>query len=343
MVYVMVAVLAIVLVIQFAGYLLSAPKYQGAVSDHFDGRQFLNYGNAKAKGLSDVIKWMFQRQQGPWKEVTMTNRADKPDSRIDKGIRVTFINHTTFLVQTAGINILTDPVYSKRVSPFTWTGPKRMRPPGIDFSDLPPIDVVVISHNHYDHLDMATVKKLQAAFNPQFIVPLGVGAFLKENSVTKFEELDWWQATPVDSVTFQSVPAQHFSGRGLSDRDATLWCGYVLHSPGGTLYFAGDTGYNEKIFAEIGERCGPVDVAIIPIGAYKPAWFMSPVHCSPEEAIRIHQDVKARKSIAAHYGTFPLADDGQGEPVAALTEARKNAGLTEQDFVALEEGASADF
>jgi L-ascorbate metabolism protein UlaG (beta-lactamase superfamily) len=343
MIYTIVAILAAVLIIQLVGFLLSAPKYQGAVSDHFDGRRFQNPGNAKAKGLPEVIQWMLQRQRGPWTEITTTKRAVEPASAIDNGIRVTFINHTTFLIQTAGLNILTDPVYSERVSPFTWAGPRRMRPPGIDFNELPNIDVVMISHNHYDHLDIATVSKLKAVFDPQFVVPLGVGAFLKKNNITRYLELDWWQTAEVDSVVFQSVPAQHFSGRGLSDRDATLWCGYVLHSAGGTLYFAGDTGYNEKTFVEIGERCGPVDVAIIPIGAYKPAWFMSPVHCSPAEAVRIHRDVKAKRSIAAHFGTFPLADDGQDEPVEALSEARKEAGLPEADFVALEEGVPADF
>jgi L-ascorbate metabolism protein UlaG (beta-lactamase superfamily) len=218
-----------------------------------------------------------------------------------------------------------------------------MREPGIVFEDLPRIDVVLLSHNHYDHLDIYTVKKLNRMFQSKFIVPLGVGAFLKRSGIHTFYELDWWQEFSIDNaIAAQSVPAQHFSGRGLHDRDATLWCGYVLKRSNGNIYFAGDTGYNDRTFKEIGERCAPVKAALIPIGAYKPKWFMSPIHCSPDEAVQIHEDTQSALSIASHFGTFPLADDGKDEAVQDLALALSRSEKTPKPFIALQEGKAID-
>lgn len=321
------------------GMLISAPAHSGPVTDHFDGKKFINPGNAQAKGLTDVFQWMMQRKQGPWTEKKESAYGEKPQAVITHGVKVTFVNHSTFLIQIDGKNILTDPVWSERTSPFDFAGPKRMRSPGIRFEDLPKIDYIILSHNHYDHLDINTIKKIYQVHQPKIITPLGVKSFLDNNQIITATDLDWWQEmTLSDSLIIQSVPAQHFSGRGISDRDATLWCGYVIKNHHGNIYFAGDTGYNEFTFKEIGKRCAPISVALIPIGAFKPAWFMSPIHCSPAQAVQIHFDVNASQSIATHFGTFPLADDGEDEPTTELIQAMKEAELATEKFLVLKEG-----
>jgi L-ascorbate metabolism protein UlaG (beta-lactamase superfamily) len=204
--------------------------------------------------------------------------------------------------------------------------------------------VLLLSHNHWDHLDMATVKEIYKHHHPVILTPLGVKAFLDREGVAGALDLNWWEERELqESIMVQSVPAQHFSGRGLFDRDATLWCGYVIRRPGGNIYFVGDTGYHEQAFKEIGERCAPIELALVPIGAFKPEWFMSPIHCSPAEAVKLHQDVGARTSIATHFGTFPLADDGQHEPIERLQEALRLAGIDSTSFAVLTEGVSYVF
>ena len=328
-------------------YIIKAPTYRGPASDsgHYDGKRFHNLDGVKARGLKDVIKWAMTEEPGPWKELSLTDITyeNPPEAKITDGIKITFVNHATFLIQVDGLNILTDPIWSYRASPFQWIGPKRMRPPGIRFEDLPEIDLVLISHNHYDHLDIHTLIKLKESFDPLIITPLGVSLYLKENGITKTIELDWWNKNQIkDSTSVSAVPAQHFSGRGLTDRDKTLWAGYVLQTPSGNIYFAGDTGY-DGFFKEIGQRFSPINVALIPIGAYKPRWFMSPIHVDPAEAVQIHQDVGAHQSIGMHFGTFPLADDGMDEPVKDLDDAKREGGIGEKDFITLEEGASKLF
>jgi L-ascorbate metabolism protein UlaG (beta-lactamase superfamily) len=287
---------------------------------------------------------MMQRKQGPWTEKKESAFGEKPDSIVTDGVKITFVNHSTFLIQLDGMNVLTDPVWSERTSPFQFAGPRRMKQPGIRFEDLPKIDYVILSHNHYDHLDINTIKEIYENHKPRIITPLGVKAFLDNNRIISATDLDWWQEFSIsDSLSIQSVPAQHFSGRGVFDRDATLWCGYVIKNHRGNIYFAGDTGYNAFTFKEIGMRCSPVSVALIPIGAYKPTWFMSPIHCSPSEAIQIHFDVGASQSIATHFGTFPLADDGEHEPVHELINAMKVVNLSSDRFLILKEGEGRIF
>lgn len=340
------AVLVFVLVAVIIGYFfLSAPKYRGPVSDHFDGKQFFNPsatapdGRISANGFAAVLKWMTSREPGPWESVTEERYGPKPPERVGPGgLRVTFVNHSTFLIQYDGLNILTDPIYLQRVSPFQWVGPKRTRTPGIRFDDLPKIDVLLLSHNHWDHLEISTVRRLVARDHPQVLVPLGVKQFLEKNGATGATELDWGGSVPVsDSLTVVLVRAQHFSGRGIGDRDATLWGGYILKSPHGNVYFAGDSGYG-PFFKETGANYGPFRLAIIPIGAYKPEWFMSPIHCSPPEAAQIHLDVRSNQSLACHFGTFPLADDGHDAPITDLKDALRMKGIPEEDFWVMEEG-----
>ncbi|HEY0722403.1 MAG TPA: MBL fold metallo-hydrolase, partial [Pyrinomonadaceae bacterium] len=252
--------------------------------------------------------------------------------------RVTFVNHATVLIQTGGLNILTDPIWSERASPFTWAGPKRHRAPGIRLEDLPPIDVVLISHNHYDHLDMQTLAKLHAKYQPRLITGLGNSALLTAGGINQVVELDWWQVTKIsDALSVTCVPAKHFSGRGLSDADGTLWCGYVMQTPAGNIYFAGDTGMGTH-FAEIKQRFQTFRLALLPIGAYLPRWFMHPVHISPSEAVELHRQLQPRVSMAIHFGTFALGDDGELEPVLQLREASNN----DSDVWVLEHGEGRD-
>lgn len=243
-----------------------------------------------------------------------------------------------------GINILTDPIWSKRTSPFRSIGPKRMSPPGIKFGDLPRIHLVLLTHNHYDHLDLQTMRMVFGAHHPKIISSLGTKAFLDKQFITGATELDWWQKFIFgDTLEIQSVPAQHFSGRGFLDRDATLWCGYIIKTSSGNIYFAGDTGYNDQTFKEIGKQCGPIKVSLLPIGAYKPEGFMSPIHTSPEESIKIHLDVMSQTSIGMHFGTFPLADDGYDEPVNDLQLAMPKYNLKSHEFVVLQAGEFQEF
>ncbi|MEO1052407.1 MAG: MBL fold metallo-hydrolase [Bacteroidota bacterium] len=320
------------------GMSISAPKYKGAKSDHFDGKRFLNSSGKQAEGFGSLLKWAMNRDKQLWSEIKEAEYGAPPPDRVNS-VSVTFINHSTFLLQVDGVNILTDPVYSLRCSPFQWAGPKRMRPPGIKFEDLPKIDYVIISHNHYDHLDENSVKRLKEEHDPQFLVPLGISAFMKTLGIEKSVDLDWWETYSIaDSVEIAAVPAQHFSGRGMLDRDATLWCGYAIKRPGGNIYFAGDTGYNQEMFTEIGERFKPLKLSLIPIGAYLPRWFMSPIHTSPEDAVKAHKDLASEHSIATHFGTFPLADDGQVQPINDLNTALEKYEVPNERFQAMKEG-----
>lgn len=319
---------------------ISAPGYKGPESDHFDGKKFHNPDRMRGRGLYDMAKWALTGDRGEWQQLTedAVNFAEPPHRHTNTGdVAVTFINHTTFLIQVDGLNILTDPIWSYRASPYTWVGPKRMRPPGLPFDQLPPIDLVLISHNHYDHLDLPTVKRLQQTHNPDFITPLGVGKFLNKKGIPFAADLDWWDEHQfTDSTHIHAVPAQHFSGRGVFDRDQTLWCGYVVQTPSSTLYFAGDTAYG-TFFTDIGQAFD-IDISLIPIGAYKPRWFMQPIHTDPDEAVQIHHDVQSTMSIGTHFGTFPLADEAMDEPKIDLWKARDEHGISHENFITLEEG-----
>lgn len=325
------------------GWKLSTRKYEGPVTGHFDGKKFNNPDSVEAKKFSDAMRWMLNRERGEWKEVVDSTYGEPPQPVLEEGrIRITFVNHNSMLIQLGNINILTDPIWSRRASPFQWIGPKRMRPPGIRFEDLPEIHLVLISHNHYDHLDANTVRALENKFHPLFIVPLGVATYLEEIGATHTQEMDWDKTfTFNERLEIIATPAIHFSGRGLMDRDASLWCGFVMKTHDGNVYFAGDSGYGD-IFRETSKKYGPFVSAIIPIGAYKPGWFMSPIHVSPEEAVKIHVDIQSKKSIASHFGCFPLADEGMGEAEADLQKARIKYNLSEEDFIVLREGDYID-
>ncbi|MEX2603329.1 MAG: MBL fold metallo-hydrolase [Gracilimonas sp.] len=341
MMWLFIVVLTGSIVIVSVGWMVSKPGYQGPKSDHFNGETFENPGDVPDKGFFDVMKWYFQRDQGEWTEIPESEivYAPKPDEYVTNGMVITYVNHSTFLIQTAGVNILTDPVWSKRVSPVKFAGPKRFRPAGLKFEDLPPIHLVLISHNHYDHLDIEILKKIDAQFEPRVIVPLGVEQYLNDEGIKQTIPIDWWETKPIDSdLTVHAVQAQHFSARGLFDRNKTLWSGYVIDTPTGGIYFAGDTGYGD-FFKKIGQR-HDIRIGMIPIGAYKPQWFMSPMHINPEEAIQVHKEVGAEISFGMHFGTFPLADDGQDDPPNDFAEAIQKPENRGVNFKLLTEGDS---
>ncbi|HUP44004.1 MAG TPA: MBL fold metallo-hydrolase, partial [Thermoanaerobaculia bacterium] len=297
----------------------AAPRHDGPKSDHFDGKRFHNHQSGwQSEG--SFLKWQLTREPGPWRAWVDDSPGPPPPPRVDGGgLRVTFVNHATTLIQMDGVNILTDPIWSERCSPVSWAGPKRHRPPGIRFEDLPEIDAILISHNHYDHLDLPTLRRFQP--RPPIISHLGNGGLLAKNGIGGARELDWWQETAIsDRVRITAVPAQHFSARALSDRDANLWGGFVISGPSGNVYFAGDTGWG-KHFDEIGQRFGPIRLALLPIGAYLPRWFMKPAHIHPAEAVDAHHALRASTSVAIHFGTFRLGDDGEMQPVEDLRRA----------------------
>lgn len=317
----------------------SAPHYHGPVSDHFNGERFRNLEPSKPRGFIDFFRWRLTSKRGPWNKWTDSQPGSVPPRRVNgKGLRVTFINHATVLIQTEGLNILTDPIWSERASPVRWAGPKRHRSPGLRFEDLPPIDIVLISHNHYDHLDVATLVRLQAQHQPRFVTGLGSRAFLTSREIDDAVELDWWETAKVSNeLSVTCVPAKHFSGRWLSDGDATLWCGYIVHGSAGNIYFAGDTGMGNH-FVEIKNRLGPIRLALLPIGAYLPNWFMHPVHLSPTEAVEAHHLLAAHVSTTMHFGTFALGDDGEFEPVQTLRKALSKNENGDSGFWVLEHG-----
>jgi L-ascorbate metabolism protein UlaG (beta-lactamase superfamily) len=262
-----------------------------------------------------------------------------PPARVDAGhAAVTFVGHSTFLIRTANTVLITDPVFTTHAGPLGRLGPRRVRPPAIPLGDLPSVDVVLVSHNHYDHLQPSSLRHFRRAV---FVGPLGTARHFPRDSGRAYT-LDWWERARVGGADIFCVPAQHFSARTPWDRNRTLWCGFVVRVDGITIYFAGDTGYSPQ-FAEIGARLPGIDVALLPIGAYEPRWFMTPAHMNPAEAVRAHRDVNARASVGMHFGTFQLTDEAFDAPVRALEEARAAQGVDPDAFRVLDAGETVIF
>jgi len=255
-------------------------------------------------------------------------------------IQVTWLGHATFLLQVAGLNILTDPMFSDRASPVKFAGPKRLVPPPLRPEELPPIHAVVISHNHYDHLDRDSVRRLGPEVT--FFVPLGLAAWFRQAGLPKVQELDWWQTAAFGPIRLHCVPSQHFSMRSPFDANRTLWAGWVLETPAGQIFFAGDTGYSPD-FREIGRRLGPMRLALIPIGGYMPRWFMKPMHLDPPEAVQVHRDVGAQQSIGMHWGTFKLTEEPLAEPPLYLRQVLAAQQLPPEQFLVLRHGETKVF
>jgi L-ascorbate metabolism protein UlaG (beta-lactamase superfamily) len=313
---------------------------KASMSDHFDGSRFFNPTLPKRSAPSrrSVIKMLLEpRSRWPaWVEnkgVPQLNEILGTDE-----IAITFVNHATFLIQTGSITILTDPVWSERASPVRWIGPKRVRKPGVAFEDLPIIDIILLSHNHYDHMDTATLKQLGQRFAPAAFAAVGDARLVGSLGFKGVRELDWWDAIQFnDALKITFVPAQHFSARGLFDRQKSLWGGYVIESHGRRIYFAGDTGYSTH-FSDIKSRLGPPDIAMLGIGAYEPRWFMKPVHMNPAEAVCAHRDLGSKQSIGMHFGTFQLTTEAIDQPRADLQRALDVSGIPASEFITLHEG-----
>jgi L-ascorbate metabolism protein UlaG (beta-lactamase superfamily) len=323
--------LALVAAAVFAGVAFA----QGAPRND-DGTFRNNYPHAETT-LADFLTWQSHRTglvepPGGWKVPVVT--TDPAALRAPSANpSVTWIGHASVLLRIAGKNVLIDPIFSARASPVPFAGPKRVVPVPIEVADLPPIDVVMISHNHYDHLDEETVRRLAASprGSPRFLVPLGLKAWFNDLGITRVEEFDWWQTAREGDLAITFVPVQHWSRRTLLDRNRTLWGGWAIEGEGMRVIHLGDTGYSRD-FRDIGERLGPFDLALIPIGAYAPRWFMESKHLDPAEAIQVRADLRAQHAIGIHWGTYAMADDPPDEPPELLAREREARGLTRDDF-----------
>jgi L-ascorbate metabolism protein UlaG (beta-lactamase superfamily) len=323
--------------------LLGGPGHRGPKTDHFDGERFFNPVGSTGRSFAEVRRWRRTSSPKPWPQWVENRARPAPPARLAPGeIALTFVNHITFLVQFRGLNVLTDPVYSQRVSPFTSIGPKRVRDPGLPFEDLPAIDLVLVTHNHYDHLDMPTLVRLQRTHSPCFVTSLGNKALLESFGLRSVQELDWWQQASVPNAQVTMTPARHWSARSPRNRNSTLWGGFVVEADDRRLFFAGDTGYGAH-FREVRDRCGPLDLCLLPIGAYEPRWFMEEQHMNPDDAVRAHLDLGTELSVGTHFGCFRLTDEGIDDPVVDLATARRKYALAPQAFQVLETGETRTF
>jgi L-ascorbate metabolism protein UlaG (beta-lactamase superfamily) len=323
----------------------SASRSGKGISDHYNGSRFFNPTLLKpfSPGFSDFIK-MAREERPAWPDHVDNEGVHRFNEELEPGdFAVTFVNHATFLLQTSDLNILTDPVWSERASPFSWVGPKRVRQPGVRIDDLPRIDVILISHNHYDHLDVETLKKLNERFSPTVIVPFGDKDLVESIGLKKVFELDWWesiQSSPVTSITF--TPSQHDTARGLRDRDKSLWGSYFIRNGDGSIYFGGDGGYSTH-FVDIRKRMGSPKIALLGIGAYAPQFFMKPIHMNPAEAVAAHNDLGATVSIGMHFGTFHLSSEKFEQPTQDLADALYKMGVSQSSFITIPEGETKVF
>ena len=330
----------------------SVNPYYNPGKPHHTAQGFQNnYGATVTKGTAEFLRWQYERTRDglpkPPKTLTPVMPPDlafiqanaKPGAMQSA---MTWVGHATMLVQADGLNVLTDPVFSERASPVQFAGPKRIHPPGLGLAHLPPIDVVLISHNHFDHLDKNTVVDLanRAQAATLFIVPLGVKSWFADLGISNVKELDWWDSVTVKGVEFHFTPVQHWSSRGLGDRSQTLWGGWAVLGNDTHWYFSGDTGYSQdfkdtqKRFADrqTPAKGGGFDMALIAVGAYEPRWFMKEQHVNPAEAVQIHKDLKAKRSVGVHWGTFNLTDEPLDQPPQDLGVARQAANIGEDDF-----------
>ncbi|HEX4872411.1 MAG TPA: MBL fold metallo-hydrolase [Nevskiaceae bacterium] len=329
-----------------------SPTPFGPAPRDADGRFQNRYTTATDKSRLELLRWMWDsaRQGLPPAPQTLTPVVTPELAFLQANARagaamqpaVTWIGHASFLLQMGGLNLVTDPVFSERASPVAFAGPRRQQAPGLSLAQLPRIDAVLISHNHYDHLDVATVRALaaQTGGSPLFLVPLGLKDWLAAEGITHAVELDWWQSHRVGGVRFTLTPVQHWSARGAFDRRATLWGGWAVLAPELHAYFAGDTGYSPdfldtRVFfaaEQDAAQGGGFDLALIPVGAYEPRWFMREQHVNPEEAVQIHLDLGAKRSIGMHWGSFELTDEPLDQPPRDLAAARAARGVSEADF-----------
>lgn len=316
------------------------------VSDHFDGETFFNPVDQKAKTFSDLLKWQWNRNAVKWNE-QKNEKTPNPVTELKVGeFALTFINHSTFLIQIQTskklVNIITDPIFSQRTSPFSFIGPKRVRPPGLELGKLPVIDIVLVSHNHYDHMDYNSLETINDKFSPLFVVPLKNAQYLNFSKTPRIVEKDWNEHVDVPElgIKIHVLRAHHWSRRSFNDTNEALWCAFLIETENANIYFAGDTGYKDH-FKQTKKMFPTISLALLPIGAYEPRWFMEDAHMNPEDAIKAHQDLAPKQSIGIHFGTFPLTDEGIDQPTIDLEKAKKAANVN--NFDVLKEGETRIF
>lgn len=308
--------------------------------DHFDGRRFFNPTGPAIQPFTRVPRLLLEpRTRWP---ARVDGQPARPEPLNDSTAVLTFIGHSTFLIQTAAGNILTDPIYSDRAGPWNVFGPRRVRPPAVTLDDLPPISVVLLSHGHYDHLDLSTLRRLATRFDPLVIAPLGHEPLIRSAGIRRVETLDWWEEGKMAPFPVTLTPAHHFSARTPFDRNRALWGGFVIGVQSLRIYFAGDTAY-APFFTEIRRRLGRPDLALLPIGAYEPRWFMRSVHMNPAEAVQAHLDLEAAESIGMHFGTFQLTTEGIDAPVRELAAALRARNVPASQFRTIGFGESVRF
>lgn len=326
----------ILCLVAFAGLLVPKPTSDQdyIYSKQFNGRSFVNEdGKIDYSAFWDFLRWQTYEFKSKWpNKVPNLHEPHLPAMIANDEVFVTFINHATFLVQTKNLNILTDPVFGQRVSPFSWFGPKRVHPPGLALKKLPKIDIIVISHNHYDHLDVKALKKLSKKFKPQIYVPLGDKKWLENAGVKNVHEMDWWQDLEYKGYRVHFLPAKHNSGRSLVSENSSLWGAFMIETPARyKLFFAGDTAYAEH-FKKVYEAFGEMDISFLPIGAYIPREILKDIHMNPEDAILAHQDLHSRYSVAMHFGTFQLSDESYWDPLIEFNKGLIHYSIPESQF-----------
>jgi L-ascorbate metabolism protein UlaG (beta-lactamase superfamily) len=316
--------------------------YAGPVSDHFNGTTFFDPHGSPPKHVTQLLRWWWEGGRASWPEIAPSPFSDTPPARVDgSALRIAFVGHASFLVQTAGLNILIDPVWSDRMSPVSFAGPKRVNPPGIPFDKLPKIDLVLVSHGHYDHLDLPTLIRLRETHDPRIITPLGNDTIMKEaDPAIRAEGRDWAESIDVgNGVRIDLRPMRHWTARGLRDRNHALWAAFVLHTPAGRLYHVGDSGYGTgHHFKEAKRLYGSFKLAILPIGAYEPRWFMADQHMNPADAVQAFQDCGAETALAHHFGTVQLTNEAIGDPAKDHDAALVAAGIAPDRFRRLRPG-----
>jgi N-acyl-phosphatidylethanolamine-hydrolysing phospholipase D len=333
------------------------PYFDPSRPHHRPGGFANNYGPAGGRPFAEFARWQYERSRDglpPPPSAAVAGYGGFPVVRPDLAllhanhrgskVTVTWVGHATLFLQIGGRNLLLDPIFSDRASPFSSLGPQRRVPLPLRLDELPPIDAVLISHNHFDHLDRETVRMLQAQRGgpPLFVVPLGVDLWLKAEGATRVERLDWWDVLRVDGVEVHLTPAQHWSSRSPWDRNATLWGGFVVRVPSFSFWYSGDTGYSAD-FKDIAARFGGFDLAAIPVGAYEPRWFMQDQHVNPMEAVQVFKDVGAREAIGVHWGTFDLTDEPLDAPMVALPQALDALGVARERFVLYRHGETRTY
>jgi len=320
-----------------------ARYYEGAISDHFNGLRFVDPHGVPPKSIPDLLRWWSSRGgRVAWAGAAPSSYVDTPPARVDgKNLRVSFVGHASVLLQTGGLNILIDPVWSERVSPVDFIGPKRVNDPGIAFDALPKIDVILVSHNHYDHLDVATLSRLAAIHRPRIITPLGNDTVMQAHDPALVAEAyDWGDRAKLSAdIEVTLAPMRHWSARGVFDRNKALWAAFIIATPAGRIYHVADSGYGDGFrFREARDLYGPFRLAILPIGAYEPRWFMRDQHMNPEESVTAFLDCGAELALAHHHGTFQLTDEAIDAPVAALAATLEHRRIAGDIFRTLKPG-----